>query len=152
MDSLLGRAFGALALVVLAMAALLFGTAGTWRYWQAWAFLSLYLLCSFAIIVYLMTYDPALLERRMRGGPFAEKTPAQKIIMAFASLGFIGLLAVPGLDHRFAWSHMPAYAAIAGDVLVLLGLLGTLVVFRENSFAAATIEVAAEQRVISSGP
>jgi len=88
----------------------------------------------------------------MSGGPFAEKEPVQKIIMVFTSLGFIGLLIVPALDHRFAWSHIPAFAVLAGDALVALGLLGVFFVFRENSFASATIELAQDQRVISSGP
>jgi protein-S-isoprenylcysteine O-methyltransferase Ste14 len=35
---------------------------------------------------------------------------------------------------------------------MLLGWLGIFFVFRENSFASATIESAADQRVISSGP
>jgi protein-S-isoprenylcysteine O-methyltransferase Ste14 len=88
----------------------------------------------------------------MSGGPFAEKEPVQKIIMVLTSLGFIGLLVVPALDHRFAWSRIPSFAVLAGDVLVVLGLLGVFFVFRENSFAAATIELARDQKVISTGP
>ena len=72
--------------------------------------------------------------------------------MSFASIGFIGLLVLPGLDHRFGWSQMPANVAIAGDILVVLGWIGIFFVFRENSFSSATIELAADQRVISTGP
>jgi protein-S-isoprenylcysteine O-methyltransferase Ste14 len=134
------------------MASLLFAAAGTFDYWQAWTFLAVYFAASLAITLYLMKEDPALLARRMSGGPFAEKEPAQRIIMSFASIGFIGLLVLPGLDHRFAWSQTPACVAIAGDFLVMLGWLGIFSVFRENSFSSATIELAADQRVISSGP
>jgi protein-S-isoprenylcysteine O-methyltransferase Ste14 len=88
----------------------------------------------------------------MSGGPFAEKEPAQRIIMSFASIGFIGLIVLPGLDRRFAWSHMPGSAVIAGDLLVAFGWLGIFLAFRANSFSSATIELAADQRVISSGP
>ena len=70
------------------------------------------------------------MERRMRGGPFAEKEPAQKIIMVLTSVGFIGLLIVPALDHRFGWSHVSPYAAVAGDVLMGLGWLAILFVFQ----------------------
>src|SRR5438270_5984303 len=35
------------------------------------------------------------------------KQPTQKFIMLGASLGFIALLVVPALDHRFAWSTIP---------------------------------------------
>lgn len=146
------RAFIALAVLVLVMALLLFGAAGTLRYWQAWLFLATYFAASLTITVYLMKCDPALLARRMSGGPFAEREPAQKVIMCFASVGFIALLVLPALDHRFSWSHMAQSAAVAGDLLVLLGWLGIFFVFRENSFASATIVSDPDQRVISSGP
>jgi protein-S-isoprenylcysteine O-methyltransferase Ste14 len=146
------RALVALVALVLAMAFLLFGAAGTLRYWQAWLFLATYFTASLALTVYLMKCDPALLARRMSGGPFAEREPAQKVIMSFASVGFIALLVLPALDHRFGWSHVARPAAVAGDLLVLLSWLGIFFVFRENSFASATIESAADQRVISSGP
>src|SRR5262249_26211531 len=41
---------------------------------------------------------------------------------------------------------------LSGDLLILLGFAGMFRVFRENRFASATIELAADQRVISSGP
>jgi protein-S-isoprenylcysteine O-methyltransferase Ste14 len=152
MRSLHLKAFGGLAILILVMALLLFGAAGTFRYWQAWLFLATYFVASLALTLDLMKNDPALLARRMRGGPFAEREPAQKVIMSLTSLGFIGLLILPAVDHRFSWSHMSPAAAVAGDVVMLLGWLGIFFVFRENSFASATIESAAEQRVISSGP
>jgi protein-S-isoprenylcysteine O-methyltransferase Ste14 len=152
MSSVHLKAFGGLAILFLVMASLLFVAAGTFDYRQAWTFLAVYFAASLAITLYLMKEDPALLTRRMSGGPFAEKEPAQRIIVSVVSLGFIGLVAVPGFDHRFGWSQMPAYVAIAGDVLVALGWLGIFFVFRENSFSSATIELAADQRVISTGP
>jgi protein-S-isoprenylcysteine O-methyltransferase Ste14 len=47
---------------------------------------------------------------------------------------------------------VPAYAVLLGDLVMLLGWLGIYFVFRENSFASATIQSSADQRVISSGP
>jgi protein-S-isoprenylcysteine O-methyltransferase Ste14 len=152
MGALDKRGFGGLAILLLVMALLLFVPAGTLDYWQAWTFLAVYFAASLAITFYLIRKDPALLARRMSGGPFAEKEPVQKLIMSGISLGFIGLLVLPAIDHRLGWSNMSASVAIAGDVLLLLGWLGIGVVFRENSFASATIESAADQRVISTGP
>jgi protein-S-isoprenylcysteine O-methyltransferase Ste14 len=146
------KAFGGLLCLFLVMAALLFIPAGTLDYWQAWTFLAVYFGSSLAITLYLMRNDPKLLERRMSGGPVAEKETTQKIIMTFASLGFIGLIVSSALDHRFAWSHMPPSMALAGDVLVLLGWLAIFFVFKENTFSSATIELAAGQKVISTGP
>ena len=146
------KAFAGLLLLFVAMAALLFVPAGTSDYWQAWTFLAVYFACSLALSLYLMIADPALMQRRMRGGPTAEKEPVQKIIMIITSLGFVGLLVVPALDHRFAWSQMSPIVALAGDVLVGIGWLAIFFVFRENSFTSATIELAPDQKVISTGP
>ena len=119
------KAFGGVLFLLLAMAALLFIPAWTLDYWQSWTLLAVYFSLSLAITLYLMKKDPKLLERRMSGGPTAEKQTTQKVIMLFASLGFIGLIVFPALDHRFAWSHMPPYAALAGDVLVVTHSYGT---------------------------
>jgi protein-S-isoprenylcysteine O-methyltransferase Ste14 len=152
MNSLHARALGGTVVLVVVMAAVLFGAAGTFDYWQAWTFLALYFAVSLAITFYLMKNDPALLARRMSGGPFAEKEPAQRIIMSVTSIGFIALLVLPAIDRRLHWSNLPPYAVLMGDALVLLGWLGIFFVFRENSFSSATIELAADQRVISTGP
>jgi protein-S-isoprenylcysteine O-methyltransferase Ste14 len=152
MNPLHRKAYLSLLVLFLAMAALLFVPAGTFDYWQAWTFLAVYFAWSLAITLYLVKKDPKLLERRMRGGPAAEKETAQKIIMVITSLGFIGLIVVPALDHRFGWSHMTTYAVLAGEGLVAVGWLAIFFVLRENSFSSATIELAPDQTVISTGP
>jgi protein-S-isoprenylcysteine O-methyltransferase Ste14 len=146
------KAFVGLLFLLMVMAALLFIPAWTLDYWQAWTFLAVYFGWSLAITLYLMERDPKLLQRRMRGGPAAEKDPNQKIIMIITSLGFIGLMIFPALDHRFVWSRMPPYVALAGDLLVALGFLVIFFVFKENTFSSATIELAPNQKVISTGP
>jgi len=152
MNPLFRRSFIALFFLFLIMASLIFGGAGTLRYWQAWTFLAIYFATCCAMTCYLIRNDPALAARRMSGGPWAEREPAQKIIMSLASLGFIGLIVLPAIDHRLAWSELPAYAVATGDLLILLGWLGIFYVFRENSFSSATIEVSPDQRVITTGP
>lgn len=152
MDSLNIKAVGGLLVLILVMAALLFISAWTVHYWQAWVFLSIYSVSSLAITLYLMITDRKLLQRRISGGPAAEKQPAQRVIMSFASLAYIGLIIVPALDHRLAWSRMPAVVSVVGDALVALGFLAVFFVFRENTFSSATIEATSDQRVISTGP
>jgi protein-S-isoprenylcysteine O-methyltransferase Ste14 len=146
------RAWLALAIIAAVMCALLFAAAGTARYWQAWGYVSIFLGASVLTTLYLMKKDPALLARRMRGGPMFEKEGTQRIIMVFTSLGFIALLVVPALDHRFGWSAVAVWAVVLGDVLVAIGFYLIFLVYRENSFTAATIEVAPGQKVIATGP
>jgi protein-S-isoprenylcysteine O-methyltransferase Ste14 len=152
MNALHRRAFRGILFLFLFTAALLFLPAGTLDYWQAWTFLAVFFTPFLAISLYLMKRDPKLLERRMSGGPAAEKQPAQKIIMSFALIGFIALIVVPALDDRFAWSHMPPYGPLIVDALVLLGWLAIFFVFKENTFTSATVELAPDQEVVSTGP
>jgi protein-S-isoprenylcysteine O-methyltransferase Ste14 len=149
--SLGARAWLALAVLTVVMGLLLFVPAGTVRYWQAWVYLSIFNGASALTTGYLLRKDPALLERRMSGGPTGEKRPAQKVIMLCTSIGFIALLVVPALDHRFGWSAVPPGAVALGDALVAIGLYLISIVYRENTFASATIEVAERQRVVSTG-
>jgi protein-S-isoprenylcysteine O-methyltransferase Ste14 len=146
------KAFGGLLFTVLVMTALLFLPAWTLSYWQAWAFLAVFGVSAVAITVFLTKKDPKLLERRVNAGPTAEKETSQKIIQSITSISFAGLLIVSALDHRFSWTPLPPYVALAGDALVAFGFLIVFLVYKENTFASATIEVAPEQKVISTGP
>jgi protein-S-isoprenylcysteine O-methyltransferase Ste14 len=146
------RAWLALVIVALAMGLLLFVPAGSVHYWQAWVYLSIFMGASFLITLYLLSTDPALLERRLSGGPIAEKRPTQKFIMLCTSIGFVALLVVPGFDHRFGWSTVPLSVVVAGEVLVAIGFFLIALVYRENTFTSATIEIAENQKVISTGP
>jgi protein-S-isoprenylcysteine O-methyltransferase Ste14 len=146
------RAWLALVVVAGVMCALLFGAAGTTQYWQAWVYVVIFLGASILTTLYLMKRDPALLARRLRGGPMFEKEGTQRIIMVFISLGFIAVLVVPALDHRFGWSTVPVWGVVLGDILVAIGFYLIFLVYRANTFTSAAIEVAADQKVISTGP
>jgi protein-S-isoprenylcysteine O-methyltransferase Ste14 len=146
------KALGGLLRFLIVLAALVFLAAWTFDYWQAWIFLAVYSGSALTITLYLMKNDPALLARRMQAGPGAEKQNSQKIIQAVAMVAFIVALVFPAIDHRFAWSTVPGYVAIAGDMLVALGFLVVFFVFRENTFSSGVIEVAPDQKVISTGP
>jgi protein-S-isoprenylcysteine O-methyltransferase Ste14 len=152
MTNLNTKAWISLAVLALVMGFLVFVPAGTLRYWQAWVYLALFTGASILTTLYLIRHDPALLARRMRGGPTAEKRPAQKLIMSGTSIGFVGLLVVPALDVRFGWSIAPAAVVLLGDALVVAGFYFIAIVYRENTFASATIEVAKGHKVISTGP
>jgi protein-S-isoprenylcysteine O-methyltransferase Ste14 len=152
MTSLVARGLVGLLFVLIVMGALLFLTAGTLHYRKAWMYVALFGVSASAITAYLARKDPALLERRVRGGPAAEKAPSQRIAMTIASIGFIAIFVFAGLDHRGQWSMVPSSVAIAGDVLFLVGFSIVFLVFKENSFSSATIEVASDQRVVSTGP
>jgi protein-S-isoprenylcysteine O-methyltransferase Ste14 len=152
MNQLVIRAFAGLLFLLIVMAIIIFVPAWTLDYRQAWIFLVVFFVPPLLITIYLMKHDPKLLERRTTAGPGAEQERIQNIIQALAGLAFIAIFIVSALDHRFGWSTVPAYVTALGDVLVIFGFYLVFLVFKENTFASGTIEVVAEQRVISTGP
>jgi len=152
MTDLNRKAWRALAALAVVMALLLFVPAGTARYWQGWVYLTIFVLASALTTWYLMKMDPALLERRMSGGPAAEQRPIQRIIMLGASLSFIAILVVPALEYRVRGPSLPMPMNLLGDALVAIGFYLIFLVYRENTFTSATIEIAPDQTVISTGP
>jgi protein-S-isoprenylcysteine O-methyltransferase Ste14 len=152
MNDLNRRAFGGLLRMALFLAVLVFLPAWTVDYWQGWICLALFLACATGITLYLIENDPKLLERRMSAGASAEKETSQKIIQVFAAMAFVAMFVVSVLDHRFAWSVVPTYVVIAGDALIALGFLFVFLVFKVNTFTSGIIEIAPEQKVISTGP
>jgi protein-S-isoprenylcysteine O-methyltransferase Ste14 len=146
------KAWVSLVVLALVMALLLFIPAGSLSFWHAWVYLAIFFTAAALTTRYLMKKDPALLSRRLKGGPLAEKEPTQKIIMLFTSIGFIALLVVPALDFRFGWSAAPPWLVVVGDLLVTIGFYFIFLVYKENTFTSATIEVAEGQKVITTGP
>src|SRR5215510_1866069 len=78
-ENLKRRAWVGNILTLAIMAVLLFGGAGTVRYWEAWLYLAIFLGISVLVTLDLLRRDPALLERRLKGGPVAEKGTVQRI-------------------------------------------------------------------------
>jgi protein-S-isoprenylcysteine O-methyltransferase Ste14 len=152
MSDLNKKALAGVLRMIAALAALLFLPAWTLHYWQAWTFLAVFSVAVLAITLYLVKKDPKLLERRLKAGPRAEKERTQRIIQLVATIAFVTVVVFPPIDHRFAWSTVPAYVSIAGDLLVFLGLLIVFFVFKENTFTSAVIEVDAQQKVVATGP
>ena len=152
MTNLNRRAFIGLAQLLFTISALLFLPAWTLDYWQAWLFLAVFGVSVLAVTLYLMKHDPGLLERRVNAGAKAETEATQKVIQSIASAAFVAIFVVSARDHRFGWSRVPAYAVVAGDVLVALGLLAVFFVFKANTFTSAIIAVGDEQKLVSTGP
>jgi len=141
--------FGLVGLVVFGL--LLFLPAGTFNYWQAWVFLVVFTLSTWIPSIYLLRTNPAALDRRMRAGPAAEARPVQKVVIALAFLSLTAMIVVSALDHRFGWSPVPTTISLVGDLLVVIGLGVAMLVVIQNSYAAATVRVEADQKLVSTG-
>jgi len=152
MNDLIKRTLLGLAKFQLFLAVVIFLPAWSLRYWQGWLYWLIFGFFCLVLGLYFARHDPALVARRMKAGPKAEKEPRQKLILACASVTLIALYIVSGLDHRFRWSSIPTWLVLTADLLVILAAYGFYVTFRENSYAASTVTVESGQPVISSGP
>jgi protein-S-isoprenylcysteine O-methyltransferase Ste14 len=152
MNNLMLKTIAGFLFLVLVLGLALFLSAGSLSFWQAWVYLAVFSICVILITAYLARYDPRLLASRVQAGPVSETQKSQQIIQSFAGLFFIALFIVPGLDFRFHWSNVPPALSLLADGVVALSLFIVFQVFRENTYTSATIEVANEQKVISSGP
>jgi protein-S-isoprenylcysteine O-methyltransferase Ste14 len=132
--------------------ACLFIPAGTFNYWQAWAFVAVFEVCAQALGIYFLVHDPKLVERRMNVGPAAEQRSAQKLISALFILGFAGFVVVPAFDHRFGWSPVAPIVSVIANAMIVVSFWLFFVVMKSNSFAASTIQVEEGQPVVSTGP
>ena len=147
--ALQGITSGLVGLVVFGL--LVFWPAGTFDYWQGWAFIAVFAASTTIPSCYLAATNPAALKRRMQAGPAAETRPLQKIIITFAFLSMGAMIVVSALDFRFGWSSVPAAVSVVGDVLVAVGLLIAMITTIQNGYAAANINVESDQTVVSTG-
>lgn len=152
MKNLIVKSFLGLLFLDLVLALALFLSAGSLAFWQAWVFLAVWTVCVLLITLYLIKYDQKLLTSRVQAGPVAETQKVQQVIQGFASLFFIGIFIVAGLNFRYHWPVVPSVLSWISNGFVVLGFLIVFLTFKENSYTSAVIEVAEQQKVVTSGP
>jgi protein-S-isoprenylcysteine O-methyltransferase Ste14 len=141
-------------LMTLAGAAIVFLPAGTWRFWQGWAFMGAFFVPCLVGFGFLFFYDRALMERRMRT---REPVTEQKLLIRVFTVLFLAAFPIPGLDYRMGWSrsligNVPVWLTVVSQGMVAGGFLFVFWVLMVNSYAGRTIQVDAGQTVISTGP
>jgi protein-S-isoprenylcysteine O-methyltransferase Ste14 len=136
----------------LLLGAFLFVPANTLAFPRAWAFLAVYFLPQTWMLAYFLRTDPNFVERRLKMGPRAESRTRQKLVMLLVLLSSFISVIIAGYDHRFGWSHVTIIVSMVGYLGMLVGIAIQFRVFVENRFASATIEIAADQKVIATGP
>lgn len=152
MDALARSAWRAVARMSVAMAGVLLIPAGTFRYGHAWAFLTGFVTATAWVTAWLIGHDRELLARRLKAGVAAESDLRQKVIVGLAGLLFAAELALPGLDVRRGHPALPIWAAVMGNLLIILAFVLLFRVYRVNSHAAATVQVEHGQPLVTTGP
>lgn len=132
----------------------MFLSAGTWRFWQGWVFIAVYLLPATLGHVLLAQRDSAAIENRLRG---QEHVAGQKAFAGWLSVFVIAVFFLPALDYRMRWSRtllgeVPLWLNLLADALVLIGILLVNWVIGVNRFASKTVRLESGQKVVSTGP
>lgn len=134
---------------------LIFGPAGTIRWWEAWALLGIFMVYAAVATAYLTRHDPELLAERLRGSPAQRGQPTwDRVLMVLMLVFGLPMYVVPGLDLRYELSSVPVALEVAALVVVALGMGGVFFVMRENTFLSRVVKVdeARGHEVITTGP
>jgi protein-S-isoprenylcysteine O-methyltransferase Ste14 len=139
--------FGLAALII---PLVLYAMAGSLQYWQGWLYWATLLIPMIGAVSYFLKTDPELLERRMQ---HKEQEREQRAIIFLGNAILVaGLLAISYDLRQHGLNQVSPFVVLSADAGVFLGYCFILWVFKENSYAARTIKVEENQKVIATGP
>ena len=128
--------------------ALLFISAGTFAYWQAWLFIGVLFVPMFLFGLVLMKRNPDLLRKRLSA---KEKEGEQKRVVAISGVMFVAMFIIAGFNRRFDWWMLPDGIVLSAAAAFLLGYVMYAEVMRENVWLSRIIEVHENQKVVDKG-
>ncbi len=147
------RGIRALAVFVAVVGVLLFLPAGNIRWAKGWLFLLAFLLLTVASSAYLWGTNPDIFVARSRIHPGTKAW--DKVLMAILLPSFAMIFLVAGLDGgRFHWSNVPPAVVVLGYLLLCVGFVLSIWVYRVNKFAEPSVRIQTDRghKVIDTGP
>lgn len=130
------------------LAFLLFFSAGTFSFWNAWLFIGILFVPMFVAGIIMMIKNPELLRKRLSG---KEKESEQKRVVLMSAIMFILGFVLAGLNYRFNWFSVSNIIVIVATIIFLLAYLLYAEVLRENAYLSRTIEIQKNQKVVDTG-
>lgn len=130
------------------IALLLFISAGTLNYWNAWLFIGILFIPMFIVGIILMIKNPDLLRKRLNA---KEKESEQKRVLLLGGIIFISSFVVSGLNYRFQWIILPKWIIVVATIIFLFAYVLYAEVLRENIYLSRTVEIQENQKVIDTG-
>jgi len=127
---------------------LLFGPAGSLRYWNGWLFLVTVFVLTMVFTAYFYKRDPSLFKKRMK---IHEEQRDQRTYVNLMLVLFLIFFPVAGFDYRFGWSHVPMWLVAVSVMVMVFGYILIVIVMIQNTFASRVIEIQQNQRIIDSG-
>jgi protein-S-isoprenylcysteine O-methyltransferase Ste14 len=145
---LLQHALTRFALGLVLLGGMLFLSAWTLAWEEAWLLLGLLFIPMLLIGVLLLVYEPELLRARLR---LREKRRVQQSVQATTAVLFVLVFISAGLNRRFLWLSLPAWTVTAAAVVFGIGYLLYAETLRENLWLSRTVEVRKGQKLIDTG-
>lgn len=127
---------------------LIFLTAGTFDYWNAWLFMGILFIPMFFAGIVMMIKNPELLKKRLNA---KEQQAEQRLVIKLSGLMFLLGFVTAGLNFRFKWIILPDWVSWVGAIIFLFSYLLYAEVLRENTYLSRTVEVQNGQKVIDTG-
>ena len=132
---------------------LLFGSAGTLNWPEAWLYLAIYFLAVSGLMIWLKKNSPDLLKERMTVKKDS-KSWDKKIILAY-TLCFMIMIVVTGLDSvRFLWSRVPLFWQVIGFLGFIPVMILVFWTMRENAYLSQLVRIQKDRghQVCTTGP
>jgi len=133
----------------------LFLAAGTIRWIAGWCFLILYFGFGIIFTIWLLRFDPSLLQERLTGLKKPNREAWDKMLMwLWFILSILWLVLMPVDAVRFQQSHMPIWLQVVGGLILVISFYLIYLVFRENPYLSPAVRMQKErgQTVILTGP
>jgi protein-S-isoprenylcysteine O-methyltransferase Ste14 len=138
---------------VIGFAALLLLAAGKWDWVWGWVYMIVLTLAIVSHVVVLVPINPALLADRAGGlrQPGAKRWDIW--LASIASLAFVAIMIVAGLDERWGWTGMISIGwHIGGVLLSILGWIFFLWAMASNPFFSESVRIQENHQVAQHGP
>jgi protein-S-isoprenylcysteine O-methyltransferase Ste14 len=154
MNRIIKQQIGQIIGIFVLFALTLFVPAGTLAWRAGWVFLVLFFGFYLAITIWLVRYNPALLEERLRLRT-SDQQGWDKLLfplMMLMSFGWLGFLSLDAM--RLHWSSIPAWLQVVGAIILLGSFVLLFLTFRENTFLSPVVRIQDDRghTVVSSGP
>lgn len=132
--------------------AVLFASAGTFDYPEAWTLIEVYLIALLTGGVYVGLKNPEVINARGRWRGGIKKQ--ELVIVTLYSIAALMLLIVAGLDFRYKWSLVPQELKLLGIASVFISMAIAYWTMYVNAYLAVLVKVDKKhgQRVITTGP
>jgi protein-S-isoprenylcysteine O-methyltransferase Ste14 len=142
------QAFIKLLLGAIIVGALLFLSAGTFRWNNAWLLMAILFLPMLLVGLIMLIKAPNLLKSRLNA---KEKDKTQSTIVKLSGCMFLVGFIVAGLGVRFGYYTLPTWAVYIAAAVFLCAYVLYAVVLRQKAFLSRTIQVQENQTVVTTG-